>query len=87
MRSSSNGDLTNDFSKLKKGDELLKVMDGLVKDNPPWTMNAEIIEVTETTIICIVEVDQWRTMTFDRKTGVDVEGRDYGWLEFPGQCE
>lgn len=41
----------------------------------------EVKEVTDTTIVCEIMVDIPRMMKFDRKTGVSLNGIDYGWLE------
>lgn len=46
-----------------------------------WENQAVVVKVTDEHIVCDVQVDIIRTMTFDAKTWVNVNGREYGWLE------
>lgn len=68
------------FDNVKVGDKLLHVMGGF-KGKDPWENEAKVIKITEKTIICLVFVDQPRRMEFDRQTGVNVDGREFGWLK------
>ena len=65
---------------IKVGDTLQRVMDGPGK-SPPWRFRAEVIEVSKDRITCTVLADCPRRMEFDRKTGINVNGIEYGWLE------
>lgn len=49
--------------------------------NEIWKNKAEVIELSTETISCLVFVDVPRTMIFNRETGINVLGREYGWLE------
>jgi len=50
-------------------------------EGKPWISDAVVTGITDTKIICTVDVDVPRTMEFDRKTGINIDGRDYGWLQ------
>lgn len=43
--------------------------------------DATVTAVTDTVITCLVIVDVPRTMRFSRKTGYNVSGNEYGWIE------
>jgi hypothetical protein len=63
---------------LRVGDPVERKMNGI--RNQLWGNSGEVVEVTETQIVCLVYVDVPRRMTFDRQTGVSVLGPSYGWL-------
>lgn len=64
---------------LQIGDSVVRVMPGFRDEL--WRMEGYVSLVEENQIVCIIQVDVPRTMTFDRETGVNVWGREYGWLE------
>jgi len=71
-----------DFSGIKVGDKLIRAMEGFKTiGDPVWRDAAEVTEVDQDTITCLVKVDHPLAMKFDRKTGVSVCGENYGWLE------
>ena len=55
----------------KKGDVLTRIYED-------WSSRAEVIEVTQEAIVCLVFVDIPRRMVFDRKTGISLLGQEYG---------
>lgn len=56
---------------VKKGDVLTRIYED-------WSSRAEVIEVTQEAIVCLVFVDIPRRMVFDRKTGISLLGQEYG---------
>lgn len=56
---------------VKKGDVLTRIYED-------WSSRAEVIEVTQEAIVCLVFVDIPRCMVFDRKTGISLLGQEYG---------
>lgn len=56
---------------VKKGDVLTRIYED-------WSSRAEVIEVTQEAIVCLVFVDIPRRMVFDRKTGISLLGQGYG---------
>lgn len=62
-----------DFSNIKIGDRVTRVY-----QNDPW--DAEVIKVTDNEVKCGITVDTYRTMTFDRKTGISEHGKTFGFL-------
>ena len=56
---------------VKKGDVLTRLYED-------WSSRAEVIEVTQEAIVCLVFVDIPRRMVFDRKTGINLLGQEYG---------
>lgn len=69
------------FRKVKVGDSLVRVMEGF-QPSERWTFDGIVTNITETEITCVIELDRPRIMRFDRQTGISVNGRDFGWLEF-----
>jgi len=65
---------------LNPGDSIVRAMDGL-KQGEYWRNDGHVTAVSDTQIVCTVFVDVPRSMTFDRVTGVNVYGKEYGWLE------
>lgn len=62
-----------DFSKTEVGDRVTRVY-----QDEPW--DAEVIEITEKEIRCGMTVDTYRTMNFDRKTGISEHGKTFGFI-------
>ncbi|MFZ2664414.1 MAG: hypothetical protein WAX66_03560 [Patescibacteria group bacterium] len=71
---------SDDFSNVYIGQKLFRVMESL-DEGKPWISDAVVTDITDTKIICTVDVDVPRTMEFDRKTGISIDGRDYGWIQ------
>lgn len=69
-----------DLSNVKVRDKLTRVIEGFRPDQY-WRNEAVVSSITDNEICCVVWVDVPRTMYFDRVTGINVMGRDYGWLE------
>ncbi len=66
---------------LQVGDTATRVMEGF-KGKPNWTFPATVTDISNGVITCLVlTVDYPRPMKFDAETGVNVNGRDRGWLE------
>lgn len=42
--------------------------------------DADVLEITDEHIICGMNVDTYRTMKFDRKTGVSEHGKAFGFI-------
>ena len=70
-------------TEINPGDILTRVAPG----GPYARAFARVEQVTDELIVCGVEVDSMRTMSFNRRDGVDVNGRDYGWLELPSAAD
>lgn len=64
---------------LQVGDVLWKVMHGF--QDELWRNEARVTRISDDVIECVVYVDVPRTMKFDRRTGVNILGNAYGWLE------
>lgn len=71
--------MTN-FDSVKKNDVLVRVMKNRAGERTAW--EAVVEEIDEEIIVCRVFVDLPRIMTFNRRTGVNVQGDEFGWLEF-----
>ena len=69
------------FENLKVGDNVIRLWPGLREqiERHPGT----VVKVTSKCIYVIVTMDVQRMMHFDRHTGVNMYGREYGWLEEP----
>lgn len=65
------------FSDVKVGDKLIRVFRFLGHDT---TYEAEVVEITDSLIICSVNIDIPRRLRFHRDTGVSIYGHEYGWL-------
>ncbi len=65
---------------MKPGDKLTRVIEGF-KNKPNWENEAIIESITKNTVTCKVLVDQWRTMKFNRNTGIAIDGIDFGWIK------
>lgn len=66
---------------LKVGDDVIRCWPGLreqIERHPGM-----VVEVTPECITVIINMDVPRTMHFDPQTGIDIYGREYGWLEEP----
>jgi hypothetical protein len=63
-----------DFSELQVGQKLTRIIYNL------WISKATVSELTDTTVKCIVIVDIARSMVFDRRTGVNVHGSNFGLI-------
>jgi len=64
---------------LKKGDPVCRVMHGV--GGKLWRNDGHVVGVNDTEIMCVINVDVPRSMFFDRETGLNTLGGDYGWLE------
>lgn len=64
---------------LKKGDPVCRVMQGF--GGKLWRNDGHVVGVNDTEIMCVINVDVPRSMFFDRETGLNTLGGDYGWLE------
>lgn len=62
-----------DFSNAKVGDRVTRIY-----QTDGW--DAEILEITDKYIICGMNVDTYRTMKFDRKTGISEHGKTFGFI-------
>lgn len=62
------------------GDKVIRVMEGFKKGDL-WKNEGIVAKVSDTVITCTVYVDVPRTMQFDARTGINLLGKDYGWLE------
>lgn len=69
------------FEDLKVGDSVTRCWPGLREkiERHPGT----VVEVTPEYIKVVINIDVPRTMHFDPVTGVNANGRQYGWLEEP----
>lgn len=67
------------LSELRKDDPVCRVMEG--PRGQLWCNDGHVVAVTETEILCTINVDVPRSMSFDRETGLNTLGGDYGWLE------
>lgn len=72
--------MMEDFSELRVGDKLHRIIRW--SDRTTTTFDAVVSELTSTTIVCLVTVDQLRRMEFDRTTGIHTDGVELGWLQF-----
>ena len=64
------------FNNVRVGDILKRVHEGI-------TWNTEVIGVDDAVITCAVMVGDLRSMKFDRQTGVNVDGKELGYIELP----
>lgn len=67
------------MNSVKVGDILVRCLNGFREEI--WRSDACVTRVTDTVITCVVLVDVYRTMEFDKQTGINLLGKDYGWLE------
>ncbi len=67
--------LYDDFSKVVIGDQLKRVY-----GRTAW--DATVTDVTETEIVCEFIADCPRTCRFDRVTGIDMLGVEFGFITF-----
>lgn len=70
----------SEFLNVQVGEIHTFVMDGFREDQK-WTWDAEIVKVSEKEIVCKIIVDQPRNAVVDRNTGIEINGKEYGWLE------
>lgn len=70
----------NDFPRVKVGTVLTRVY--TLGSGQEDRTDAEVVEITDSAILCDVLVDQMRKMEFDRATGISTEGKEFGHLEF-----
>ena len=68
------------FEHLKSGDKVTRLQ-VYKTDRAPLEYAGEVVEVTETTVSCLIWVDTPRMMKFYRVTGVATDGIEYGWLK------
>lgn len=71
---------------LKVGDKVIRMMDGFDSERP-WSFEGLVTAVTDNTIECVIFCDVPRRMLFYTETGINVNGKDYGWLTLPAQEE
>lgn len=66
---------------LKVGDIVTREMDGFRGDEKPWRFEGRVTEITDDIITCVIFCDVPRTMDFDKETGINILGYEYGWLK------
>lgn len=75
--SQTGGEANEMFNDVKVGDKLVRMFRFLGHD---IAYEAEVIEVTNTIIACLVILDIPRRLRFYRDTGISIYGSEYGWL-------
>ncbi len=68
------------FEHLKPGEKVTRMW-VYKTDRAPLEYTGEVVEVTETTVSCLIWVDTPLMMKFDRVTGIATDGIEYGWLK------
>jgi hypothetical protein len=73
--------------RLSNGSIAVRIME---EDGDFWRNNCTVIKVTKKFIICEIKMastekkgNKLQQVIFDRKTGVHLKGREFGWLENP----
>lgn len=67
---------------MKVGDTVVRVMPGFKYIGERlWRYTGHITKIDDDVITAEFLIDGWTTMQFDRKTLVNLNGKDYGWLE------
>jgi hypothetical protein len=65
---------------LKVGDAVERVLPG-ERGKPDTRDGGRVVKVSDTEVVAVIALDIERTMRYDRSTGVNLEGPDYGYLE------
>lgn len=68
------------FQNIKVGDLVTRRIDFRLAGKRYWDMDGQVIKVTDDEIWASILVDTFRIMKFDRQTGINVLGKDYGWI-------
>jgi hypothetical protein len=73
--------------RLRKGDAATRLME---EEGKIWRDLCIVCKITKEFIICEIKMasvaegsDTMQQIVFDRKTGVNIKGIDYGWLKSP----
>lgn len=65
---------------IQVGDKVNRVMNGF-REGELWRNEGHVTAVDDRQIVCMIQVDTPRMMTFSRKTGINYLGKEFGWLE------
>jgi chromatin remodeling complex protein RSC6 len=73
--------------RFRKGDKAIRIME---EGDSVWRDKCTIFKITKKFIICEIlmaskseERNVLQQIVFDRKTGINIRGKDWGWLENP----
>jgi hypothetical protein len=73
--------------RLRAGDAAIRLME---EDGELWRDRCVIFKITRKFIICEIKMadkvlrrDTAQQTIFDKKTGINIRGKDWGWLEKP----
>ncbi|EKD23694.1 MAG: hypothetical protein ACD_81C00194G0010 [uncultured bacterium] len=67
---------------VQQGDPVIRVSHGFTYSQL-FRNNGTVTAVTASVITCEIAVDVPRTMEFDARTGINVLGANFGWIELP----